>query len=102
MNFQVSEKISFSTGGGFSDYMYNDMDAYYTHAGVFETVQNDNMNVNVGGSYKLCQQVTLTAGFMHTAWAKDTKVKALAVSPDSEVTINNSMNVIAIGAEIKF
>ena len=102
MNYQINEKLTCSAGGGYTDYMYNDMAAYYTHAGVFETVQNDTMNLNAGGSYRIFQKVTLTAGFMHTAWAKDTKVKALAISPDSEISINNSMNVIAIGAEITF
>jgi long-chain fatty acid transport protein len=102
VNYRINEKVACSVGGGYTDYMFNDMDAYYTHAGVFETVQNDNMNLNIGGSYLVSKRVNLTAGFMHTAWTKDTKVKALMISPDSEVTINNSMNVVAIGADIKF
>ena len=78
------------------------MAAYYTHTGVFETVQNDNMNINLGGSYQVSKGINLIAGFMHTSWTKDTKVQALLISPDSEVTINNSMNAIAIGADITF
>lgn len=102
LNYRVNEKLGVSVGGGYTDYMYNDMDVYYTHVGVFETVHNDNMNLNLGCSYQVAKKVSLTAGYMNTSWAKDTKVKALMISPDSEVIVNNSMNVIAIGANINF
>lgn len=102
LNYRINDKFTCSAGGGYTDYMYNDMAAYYTHTGVFETVQNDNMNINLGGSYQVSKGINLIAGFMHTSWTKDTKVQALLISPDSEVTINNSMNAIAIGADITF
>jgi long-subunit fatty acid transport protein len=101
-NYRMTEKFILSIGGGFSDFMFNDMPAYYTHTGAFETVQNDNTNLNIGTSYMICKQLTLTAGFMHTSWAKDTKVDALVLGPGNAVTINNSMNAVALGAEIKF
>ncbi len=101
INYMMTEKFGFSAGAGYTDYLYNDIDAYYTHTGVFETVQNDNINLNIGCSYKV-GIVTLNAGYMNTSWANDVKVNALMVAPDNQVTINNSMNVIGVGADIKF
>jgi len=102
IDYQLNEKLLASVGFGLTDYLYNDIEAYYSHIGVFETVQNDNVNLNLGGSYKLSNMLTMTAGFMHTYWAKDTKVEALMISPGNIVTINNAMNAVAVGAEIKF
>lgn len=102
INYKLTEKFALSIGGGYSDFMYNDMAAYYNHTGVFETVQNDNMNLNLGASYEVSKHLKVTAGYMNTSWAKDTKVEALMISPGSYATINHAMNAIAIGVDIKF
>jgi long-subunit fatty acid transport protein len=101
-DYRVTDKFLLSFGGGYSDFMFNDMPAYYTHTGAFETVPNDNMNLNIGATYAVCKQLRFTAGYMNTSWSKDTKIDALMLGAGNQVTINNSINAIALGAEINF
>jgi long-chain fatty acid transport protein len=102
-NYEVTPKFTCSAGAGYTRYLYNDKAGYYLHAGVFETIQDNNMNLNIGASYAISKKVRVNTGFMHTSWAKDNKVNALITQPmNTEVNLNSSLNAVSIGAELTF
>jgi long-subunit fatty acid transport protein len=91
-----------SIGGGYTDFQYGDMPGYFTKAGAFETVPNDNFNINTGCSYRINNMITATFGYMHTFY-KDEDVKALLAQPlDVTVKTKNSIDAIALGIDLKF
>ena len=99
---QTGKKFLVSIGGGFTDFQYDDRNGYFTKAGAFETLPDDNININAGCSYKISNSVMFTFGYMHTFF-KNTEIIALLAQP-LEVTVKtkNSIDVIAIGADINF
>jgi long-chain fatty acid transport protein len=101
--YSASSKFLASLGGGYTKCSFGNISGYYTNMGTFEVVQNDNYNVNMGVSYKVCKMVTVNAGYMHTFYPKDLTVKALMAQPlDVDVTMNNSINAIAVGVNLSF
>jgi long-chain fatty acid transport protein len=99
---QTGEKFMISIGGGYTDFQYGDMPGYFTKAGAFETVPNDNFNINTGCSYRINNMITATFGYMHTFY-KDEDVKALLAQPlDVTVKTKNSLDAIALGIDLKF
>lgn len=105
MGFQynVTPKFCASVGGGYTKMNFTDKAGYYTNMGTFEVVQSDNYNLNMGCAFKASDKVTINAGYMHTFYPKDQKVKALLATPlDVDVTTNNSINAIAIGVDLAF
>ena len=101
--YSFSPKFTGSFGGGFTNYLFENRDAYYTKAGTFEVMQDDNVNVNAGMRLQASKKVALNVGFMHTFWANDQKIKALMLQPmDVDVKVNNSLNAVAVGVEIAF
>jgi long-chain fatty acid transport protein len=101
--YQLSPKFLASIGGGYTKLNFNDMAGYYTSMGAFEVVQSDNYNMNMGGAFKVSDKVTLNGGFMHTFYPGDQKVKVLNAAPlDVEALINNYINAVAVGIDLKF
>ena len=99
----ISQKFTASIGGGYSKYMYDDKEGYYTHLGTFEVMQDNNTNINTGFAYQTSKKLKFNVGYMHTFWAKDQMIKALLAQPlDVNVKVNNSLNAIALGAEFSF
>jgi len=102
VQYIVTPKVIASMGFGMTMYAYNDKDGYYTKPGTFESVQDNNSNINMGFAWKVAKIVTVNAGYMHTFWAKN-QIKALNAQPlDVNVTVNNSMNVVALGVDLAF
>jgi long-chain fatty acid transport protein len=100
--FQTGKNFLFSVGGGYTDFQYDDRNGYFTKAGAFETAPDDNFNINTGISYTVSNSVTLTAAYMHTFY-KDQTVDAVLAQPlNVQVQTSNSLDVFAIGADIKF
>jgi hypothetical protein len=101
--YKANHKLTASMGGGYTKMSFGNISGYYTNLGTFEVVQNDNYNINTGFAYKVCSTVTVNAGYMHTFYPKDLKVKALMAQPlDVDVTVNNSINAIAFGVNLSF
>ena len=101
--YELSQLVSLSAGGSFTQYNFNDITGYYTNIGTFEVVQEDNYNLNMGFVYHASEKIALNAGYMHVFYPKDQKVKALMAQPlDVDVTVNNSANVIALGVDWTF
>ncbi len=101
--YKASSKFLASVGGGYTKLGFGDVSGYYTNMGTFEVVQNDNYNINMGVGYKASKMLTVNAGYMHTFYPNDLKVKALMAQPmDVDVTVNNSINAIALGINLSF
>jgi len=100
--FQTGKNILFSIGGGYTNFQYSNQDGYYTKAGAFETAPGDNYNVNTGISFNASRNLTFTVGYMHTFY-KDQTVNALLLQPlEVKVKTTNSIDVLAIGLDLKF
>jgi len=101
--YEASSKFLASIGGGYTKCSFGDISGYYTNMGTFEVGQNDNYNINMGVAYKVCKMVTVNAGYMHTFYPEDFTVKALMAQPlDVDVTVNNSINAVAVGINLSF
>jgi long-chain fatty acid transport protein len=101
--YKVSEKFTASAGAGMTEMNFNDKAGYYTNLGTFEIVQSDNTNINMGFAFKASEKITVNTGYMHTFYPADQKVKALNAQPlDVDVTVNNSINAVALGLELTF
>lgn len=101
--YQATNKLVASVGGGYTKMNFNDKAGYYTNMGTFEIVQCDNVNLNMGCAYKVTDKVKINAGYMHTFYPSDQKVKALMAQPlDVDVIVNNYINAIAIGIDLAF
>ena len=101
--YELSQLVSVSAGGSYTNYNFNDMDAYYTNIGTFEVVQENNYTLNTGLAYHVSEKIALNAGYMHVFYPSDQKVKALLAQPlDVDVTVNNSADVIALGVDWSF
>ncbi|REJ80832.1 MAG: hypothetical protein DWQ44_04820 [Bacteroidetes bacterium] len=100
--YQITPTFAASFGGGYTNFCYADKDAYYTKLGSFEVIYDNNVNLNSGFSIHATEKVDLNFGYMHAFWSDQT-VKALSASPmDVDVKLKNSMDAIAIGAQIRF
>ncbi|MBL7922737.1 MAG: hypothetical protein JNL88_00920 [Bacteroidia bacterium] len=100
--FQTGKKLLLSIGGGYSDFQYSDRNGYFTKAGAFETAPDDNFNLNTGMSFMANEKMTFTLAYMHTFY-KDQTLKAILAQPlDVTVKTSNSVDVLAIGVDLKF
>jgi long-chain fatty acid transport protein len=100
--FNISPKLMWSTGGGYTDFKYSDISGYFTKTGAFETIPTDNWNINTGFSVKASKNVNMTFGYMHTFYASN-QIKAQLASPlDVTVKTENSLDAVAIGFDLTF
>lgn len=100
--FQTGKNFLFSVGGGYTDFQYSDRNGYFTKAGAFETAPDDNFNINTGISYTITNHITFTAAYMHTFYKDQTVTAVLAQPLDVQVQTSNSIDVFALGVDIKF
>jgi long-chain fatty acid transport protein len=101
--YKVADKLLVSAGGGYTDFDYSNKDGYYTNLGTFEVIPDNNYNFNGGFAFKANKRITVNAGYMYAMYEKDQKVKALMAQPlDVDVTINNSISIIAAGVNLSF
>ena len=76
---------------------------YFTKAGAFETVIDDNISLNTGLKYTMNEKFAFNVGFMQNIWDKDVKVKALNAYPlDVDVKKNKHMSTFALGVNMTF
>ena len=99
---QTGEKVLLSIGGGYTDFQYSDRDGYFTKAGAFETVPDDNFNINTGISYRITNVLTGTFGYMHTFYQNSEVTAVLAKPLEVKVKTKNSLDAVAIGLDLKF
>jgi len=101
--YKITDKLSANLGTVYTAFDYPEKDMYFTKAGAFETVIDDNISINTGVKYAINDRFAINAGLMQNIWEKDVKVKALNAYPlDVDVTTNNSMTTVALGVNMKF
>lgn len=101
--YEITQLVSVSAGGSFTEYSFTDMNGYYSSIGAFEVVPEDNLTLNTGLVYHASEKLAFNAGYMHVFYTTDQKVKAYMAQPlDVDVTVNNSADVIAIGVDWSF
>lgn len=103
IEYRITDKLSASLGSVYTLFDYPEKDMYFTKAGAFETVIDDNISLNTGLKYTMNEKFAFNVGFMQNIWEKDVKVKALNAYPlDVDVTTNNSMSTFALGVNMTF
>jgi long-chain fatty acid transport protein len=101
--YEITQLVSVSAGGSYTQFNFTDKDAYYTNIGSFEVMYDNNFTLNTGVVYHASEKLALNAGYMHVFYPSDQKVKAMMAQPlDVDVTMNNSADVIAIGIDWTF
>ncbi len=101
--YKITDQLSASLGTVYTAFEYPEKDMYFTKAGAFETVIDDNISLNTGLKYTMNEKFAFNVGFMQNIWEKDVKVKALNAYPlDVDVTTNNSMSTLALGVNMTF
>lgn len=103
LQYKVSNSFTYSFGGGYTNFAYSDREGYYTRIGTYEVMMDDNWNLNTGFAFQATEKLNFSFGYMHAFWAKDQKIKALNAQPlDVDVTVNNSMDIVAFGVNFRF
>jgi long-chain fatty acid transport protein len=98
--YKILPKILFSLGGVYTANNYQNRDAYYTHLGAFEIVQESNFSINTGVALAVTEKIKINLGFLQAIYGKDKKVTALAIPTD--VKINNSISAFGVGVDVTF
>lgn len=99
---RTSPKTMLSCGGAYTNFMYSNLEGYYTKTGAYETAPNDNFNLNVGGSYKITKAVKMTLAYMHIFYQDQTINAALMQPMIVPVKVTNKADVVAIGFNMQF
>jgi long-chain fatty acid transport protein len=100
--FNITPKLMWSTGGGYTDFKYSDKEGYFTKTGAFETIPTDNWNINSGITIKTCKTANVTLGYMHTFYSSEDVKAQLATPLDVTVHTKNSLDALAIGIDLTF
>ena len=99
--YKANDKILFSLGSVYTNFAWEDMDAYYTNPGAFETVPANNLSLNTGLKYNLSEKFAVNAGLATTVWSDDTTVKGLNFYPaDVDVKVSNKITAVALGIDL--
>ena len=104
--YNLNEKFKASCYYGYTLYQYDDKPLYYTKIGVFETVKDNNWSIGIGGQYTVNKMINLNLAFVQSFWKKDNVItETLPVAapppyPTYDVTTNNHVTTISIGANI--
>lgn len=99
--YKANDKVLFSLGSVYTNFAWEDMNAYYTNHGAFETVPANNLSLNTGLKYNLSEKFAVNAGLATTIWSDETTVKALNFYPaDVDVKVSNKITAIAIGIDL--
>lgn len=78
--YDLNAKLQLSCGTTYTHFGYaNDADKekYYSNLGWFEALKNSNLNVGIGGAYKIIDNLNLNFGLGMTFW-KDTDINSLS------------------------
>lgn len=102
MEYDFSDKLTFSLGALYTVFGFEDRDGYYTTLGAFETVPGTNFSVNTGFLYQFSERIGFNAGISRVTWEKDREIRALMLQPmDVKVKTNNSMTALGFGLNIR-
>lgn len=99
VEYSISPAFILSLGGVYSGINYSDQEAYFTKAGTFETVIDNNFSVNTGFAYKITEKIKIDAGLFNSFYTKNKKIS----SPYGvDVTFNNNIMAFGVGVDMTF
>ncbi len=97
--YNLNEMLELSAGVAYTDYMYDNMELYYTKLGLFEVLKYDNLSVGLGAGIDLTDNIQLDLGILRNIW-KDESIKIPALP--LPVDVKSSAYVIAVGLDFRF
>jgi long-chain fatty acid transport protein len=93
-----------SVGATYTDFLWNDMDAYYeANLGSYEVLYTDNWHIGCGLAYTFKKDMTLNLSLARTIW-DDADLTDSRVPVPGGITINtnNETTIIALGFNVGF
>lgn len=97
--YAINNNWMVSLGSVYSLFSYKNEPAYFTHAGAYETVSDNNVTLNLGLAYNINEKIRINAGFLHAFYSKDKKVD----SPYGfSIIVNNSISSFGLGVDLTF
>lgn len=95
--YKATPVITASAGICYTDFLWDDEDAYYTRLGSYETLYSDNVAFLIGAAYEVVQGVKLNLGYDYTWWKSET-LKFNGIKVDTK----NATHVLSVGADCTF
>jgi long-chain fatty acid transport protein len=90
-----------SAGLTYTDFLWNDMDAYYeANLGSYEVLYTDNWHIGCGIAYTFKNNVTLNLALARTIW--DDADLTNSQLPGVKIKTNNETTIIALGVNVGF
>ena len=109
--YDIDKKLQVSAGTSWTKFLFNNKEGYYTGLGAFEVLKNDNLTLNFGGAYRVCNYARFNLAFGTTLW-KDESINSLQMEAlrlatgnpaiDPLVATQNNAMFIALGFDINF
>lgn len=102
--YKLNPAITLSGGFTYTKFLWDDIDAYYTKLGAFETLFSDNYAIIIGGAYEVTKDVKINLGYNFTWWDDETITYTNPYIPgfSTDVKTKNTAHVIAVGADCSF
>ncbi|HNX67575.1 MAG TPA: outer membrane protein transport protein [Bacteroidales bacterium] len=98
--YDVTPKLQLNLGTKYTAFLYDDQKLYYTKMGLYEVVKYNNLNIGIGGSYKINERFQVDLGAGRTFW-NDKTINSIAAYPtEIPVKITDKGYVIAVGLDI--
>jgi len=95
--YKATPVITASAGICYTDFLWDDEDAYYARLGSYETLYSDNMAFLIGAAYEVTTGVKLNIGYDYTWWKSET-LKFNGIKVDTK----NTTHVLSVGADCTF
>jgi long-chain fatty acid transport protein len=90
-----------SVGLTYTDFLWNDMDAYYeANLGSYEVLYTDNWHIGCGIAYTFKKEMTLNLSLARTIW--DDADLANSQLPGMKINTSNETTIIALGFNVGF
>jgi long-chain fatty acid transport protein len=97
--YLLNDKWQLSAGGSFTNFMYDDMELYYTKMGLYEALKYDNLNIGLGAGYNITKNIMVDLGVARAFW-QDKTIRSLHAG--IPVSVTDKSYVAAIGVDIRF
>ena len=103
LEYKINPKILVCLGMASANIKFSDQAGYYTILGAFETIPDNNITLHAGAGYNITDKTRINLGFLNAFYKTDKKIKALNYYPlDVDVTVNNTIQVVALGVDFLF
>jgi long-chain fatty acid transport protein len=103
--YQVTDVFLVSLGTIYTEFEWDDMDAYYAELGAFEVLYTDNWHIGAGFAWKVKDNVTFNFAVGQTIWEDETINFVSATDnglPPVSVDTENATTTIALGLDFAF